>query len=80
METRVQKWGNSLALRIPKPLASQIGLEPNSPVELSLRGRKLVIEPVSASGLKLDDLLARVTKDNIHGEVDTGSPTGREVW
>lgn len=80
METRVQKWGNSLALRIPKPLASQIGLEPNSPVELSLRGRKLVIEPRSASDLNLDDLLARVTKDNIHGEVDTGPPTGREVW
>ena len=80
METRVQKWGNSLALRIPKPLASQIGLEPNSPVELSLRGRKLVIEARSASDLNLDDLLARVTKDNIHGEVDTGPPTGREVW
>lgn len=80
METRVQKWGNSLALRIPKPLASQIGLEPNSTVELSLRGRKLVIEPMCADDLNLDDLLARVTKDNIHGEVDTGPPTGREVW
>lgn len=80
METRVQKWGNSLALRIPKPLASQIGLEPNSPVQLSLRGRKLVIEPRSVDDLNLDDLLARVTKDNIHGEVDTGPPTGREVW
>ena len=44
METRVQKWGNSLALRIPKPLAVQIGLEPNSPVELSLRGKELVIQ------------------------------------
>lgn len=80
METRVQKWGNSLALRIPKPLASQIGLEPNSPVELSLRGKKLVIELVTTPELNLDDLLARVTKDNIHGEVDTGPPIGREVW
>ena len=80
METRVQKWGNSLALRIPKPLANQIGLEPNSPVELTLRGSKLVIEPRSADDMNLDDLLARVTKDNIHGEVDTGPPTGREVW
>ena len=42
METRVQKWGNSLALRIPKPLAIQIGLEPNSSVELSLRGKESV--------------------------------------
>ena len=80
METRVQKWGNSLALRIPKPLASQIGLEPNSPVELSLRGDKLMIELVTPPELNLDDLLACVTRDNIHGEVDTGPPIGREVW
>ena len=80
METRVQKWGNSLALRIPKPLASQIGLEPNSPVELSLRGNKLMIELVTPPELNLEDLLTRVTRDNIHGEVDTGPPIGREVW
>ena len=80
METRVQKWGNSLALRIPKPLASQIGLELNSPVELSLRGKELVIELVRPSGLKLDDLLAEVTEHNLHGEIDTGPATGGEVW
>lgn len=80
METRVQKWGNSLALRIPKPLAVQIGLEPNSPVELSLRGKELVIEPVRSPGLKLDDLLADVTEFNLHGEVETGPAVGNEVW
>ena len=79
METRVQKWGNSLALRIPKPFASQMGLEPNSPVELSLRGTELVIAPVKAPNLKLDDLLAQVTEHNLHGEVDTGPPVGGEV-
>ena len=79
METRVQKWGNSLALRIPKLFASQIGLEPNSPVELSLRGTELVIAPVKSSGLKLDDLLAQVTEYNLHGEVDTGPAVGGEV-
>ena len=78
METRVQKWGNSLALRIPKPLAIQIGLEPNSPVELSLRGKELVIEPVTPSKLKLDDLLSQVTEHNLHGEVDTGPAVGGE--
>ena len=79
METRVQKWGNSLVLRIPKPFASQIGLEPNSPVELSLRGTELVIALVKSSGLKLDDLLAQVTEHNLHGEVDTGPAVGGEV-
>ena len=79
METRVQKWGNSLALRIPKPFANQIGLEPNSPVELSLRGAELVIVPVKSPGLKLDDLLAQVTEYNLHGEVDTGPAVGSEA-
>lgn len=80
METRVQKWGNSLALRIPKPLADQIGLEPNSPVELSLRGTELVITPVTPPDLKLDDLLAQVTEENLHGEIGTGPAVGGEVW
>ena len=79
MEARVQKWGNSLALRIPKPFASQIDLEPNSPVELSLRGAELVIVPVKSPGLKLDDLLAQVTEHNLHDEVDTGPAVGGEV-
>ena len=43
----IQKWGNSLALRIPKPLAAEVGLEDNSPVELSLCEGKLVISPVA---------------------------------
>ena len=79
METRVQKWGNSLALRIPKPFASQIGLEPNSPVELSLRGTELIIAPVKSPGLKLDDLLAQVTEQDLHDEVNTGPAVGGEV-
>ena len=78
METRVQKWGNSLALRIPKPLATQVGLEANTPVRLLLRGEELVIVPVTLPSLKLDDLLAQVTKHNLHGEVDSGPAVGRE--
>ena len=80
MNTRLQKCGDELAVRIPKRLAAQIGLEPNSPVELSLRGRELVIKCFAPSETDLDDLLAGVTEHNLHGEVDTGSPMGREVW
>ncbi len=78
METRVQKWGNSLALRIPKPLATQVGLEANTPVRLLLRGEELVIAPVTLPSLKLDDLLAQMTEHNLHGEVDSGPAVGRE--
>ncbi len=80
METRVQKWGNSLALRIPKPLANQVGIDENSPVSLTLRGEELVIVPVTPPPLKLSDLLAQVTEHNLHGEVDTGPEVGRESW
>jgi len=80
MTSRVQKWGNSLALRIPKPLATEAGLKDNSPVELSLCEGKLVITPSVKPAASLDDLLAKVTKRNLHGEVDAGPARGREVW
>jgi len=80
METRIKKWGNSLALRIPKPLAAEVGLEDDSPVELSLVDRKLVIIPVVKPKLSLEHLLTQVTEDNLHGEVDTGPAVGGEIW
>ena len=80
METRVKKWGNSLALRILKALAAEAGLEYDAPVEISLVDGGLVIVPVVASEWRLDDLLAQVTQDTLHGEVDTGPSVGREVW
>jgi antitoxin MazE len=80
MTSRVQKWGNSLALRIPKPLAAEVGLKDNSPVELSLCEGKLIVTPSAKPTTSLDDLLAKVTKKNLHGEVDTGPARGAEVW
>jgi antitoxin MazE len=80
METKVKKWGNSLALRIPKPLAIEVGLEDDALVELSLLDGKLIIEPVVAAELSLEQLLAQVTESNLHGEVDTGPAVGDEAW
>ncbi len=80
MKTRIQKWGNSLALRIPKSFANEVGLEPNALVELALVNGQLVVTPVSAPSVMLDNLLAGVTAENIHAEVDTGSGVGNEVW
>jgi antitoxin MazE len=80
METRVQRWGNSLAIRIPKPLADEIGLQNNSPVQISLRDKALVVVPVRNPTLSLDALLAQVTPNNLHGEVQTGSAVGGEAW
>jgi len=80
MKTRVQKWGNSLALRIPKSFAAEVGLDSNSSVEMSLRNGGLVVVPTAKSKFTLKQLLARVNEKNLHQEVDTGSAVGGEAW
>ena len=80
MKTQVQKWGNSLALRIPKAFAANLGLSQNSSVELSLKDGNLVVRPSSIQRYKLSDLLTRVTEANIHGEQDYGDAVGSEEW
>jgi antitoxin MazE len=80
MRARVQRWGNSLALRIPKAFAAETALESGSEVELTLDGGRLVVTPISSATYTLDDLLAQVTPDNLHAEVDTGPTTGDEAW
>lgn len=79
MRAAVRKWGNSLALRIPKALAADARLESGTEVEVAVEDGRLVVTPI-APGPSLDDLLAAVTEENTHGEVDTGVPIGREVW
>ena len=80
MKTRVQKWGNSLALRIPKAFAEEAGLSANSAVELSLAAGGLVVQPIRPRALTLDELLRGITEDNLPSEWDTGPATGKEIW
>ena len=79
MRTKVQKWGNSLAVRIPKPFAEGAGLRPSSEVEMSLEKGEVRLSPVRRRW-KLRELLSGVTKRNIHREVDAGPAVGREAW
>jgi antitoxin MazE len=80
MRTRVQKWGNSLALRIPKSFADEVGLQRETSVEVSLANGKLLVTPIAEPGMSLRQLLAKVTKDNMHHEIDTGPAMGNETW
>ncbi len=80
MRTKVQKWGNSLALRIPKSFAAETLLEPETEVDLSLVKGKLVITPITKDEYTLETLLEAITPDNIHDEVATGSSIGNEAW
>jgi antitoxin MazE len=80
MKTRVQKWGNSLALRIPKSFAAETGLRANDAVELSVVEGTLVVRPLAPQPLTLEELLRGITDDNVPGEWDTGPATGKEAW
>ena len=80
MKARIQKWGNSLALRIPKALAIETGLDQDALVEVTLVDGKLIVTPIVAHSMTLEQLLAGITEDNMHGEQDTGLAVGNEVW
>ena len=80
MRTRVQKWGNSLALRIPKPFVTEMGLEKDREVELSVVKGRLIAETPPAPSYTLEELLAGVRPANLHGETDWGPPVGKEIW
>jgi len=76
----VQKWGNSLALRIPKPFAQDAAVKEGTWVDVSVSEGKLVVTPVRKRTITLKELLTKVHRSNLHGEVDSGPSVGREAW
>lgn len=80
MQTQIKKWGNSLALRIPKLFAIDANLKINKVVDISIDKGSIIITPIDEKEYSLKKLLEGVTKDNLHGEFDTGAPVGKEIW
>jgi antitoxin MazE len=80
VRTKVQKWGNSLGVRIPRGLAEEVGLGAGTEVSLTAKDGELVLRPSVPSRLRLVDLLAGVTPENIHTCVDTGDAVGAEAF
>jgi len=80
MQSKVQRWGNCLAVRIPKAFAHDVGLEEGSPVEIAVRGGALVITPRAPQPLTLQQLLDGITDENLHEEITTGESLGSEAW
>ncbi len=80
MITNVQKWGNSLAVRIPKALAEDLPVREGDRVNLTVENGSLSVAPVVEESFDLDSLLDGVTAGNLHAEVDHGRSEGREVW
>jgi antitoxin MazE len=79
MTNIVNKWGNSLGLRIPQPVAHQVGLTAGTVVSIEVVDNTIVVSPVKKN-YQLDELLAGVTPELIGGEYDWGEPIGKEVW
>jgi antitoxin MazE len=80
MQARIQKWGNSLAVRIPKTLAAEAHLAQEVVVELAVAKGKLIIAPVKKQKYKLEELVSGITDENLHKEDTWGPAVGREVW
>ena len=80
MQTRIRKWGNSLAIRIPSAFAQTVRWKNNTVVEVSLVNGHIVIALARPPRPKLKSLLAKITPKNIHAEIDTGMPVGKELW
>ncbi|MBI2942214.1 MAG: AbrB/MazE/SpoVT family DNA-binding domain-containing protein [Chloroflexi bacterium] len=80
MRAKARRWGNSLAIRIPRAVAEEAHLQDGSPVDLNVAEGKIVITPIGPPRFTLDDLLARITDENLHGEASVGPAVGAEAW
>lgn len=79
MVTTIQRWGNSLAVRIPKAFAAQAKLTEDSDIDISLDGDNIIISPAKRAW-KLEELVRKITPSNQHREIGWGDRTGKETW
>ncbi|MCZ0964207.1 AbrB/MazE/SpoVT family DNA-binding domain-containing protein [Paracoccus benzoatiresistens] len=80
MRAVVKKWGNSASVRIPASVMAAAGLHLNQAVDVREDNGRIVIEPVAREEYDLADLLAGITPENIHDEVDFGAAVGNEAF
>ena len=80
MQTKIQKWGNSLGLRIPKSFAAEAQVKEGAAVELSVQDGGLLVRPLRVRKYALSVLLRKMRQGNLHREVSTGRAVGREAW
>lgn len=77
MQTVIQKWGNSLGIRIPSLYVKELNLKNGLSVEITEEDGKIVIVPPHK---ELNEMLSRVTEENMHSPIDTGVSVGNEEW
>jgi antitoxin MazE len=76
---KVVRWGNGMAIRIPKALLRDANLQEGDTLSLSVRSGAIIAKPVKTKPV-LDDLLAKVSPENVHDAMEWGKPRGKEAW
>lgn len=78
----LQKWGNSVGIRVPKKVVEQAHLKIGEELSLSIQGNSIVLTPMKRARrkFKLEDILKGVTPKDVGGEIDWGKPLGKEIW
>jgi len=78
MEAVVKKWGNSLGIKIPNLIVRELALKDGSFVDISDKGKMIIVKPIQKN--KLSEMLSDINEQNIHKEIETGGPVGKEIW
>jgi antitoxin MazE len=78
MEAVIKKWGNSLGIRIPNLIIKEMSLRDGSFVNIDGKENEIIIKPIQKS--KLSEILSQINENNIHEEINTTGPVGKEIW
>ncbi|MBI1974887.1 MAG: AbrB/MazE/SpoVT family DNA-binding domain-containing protein [Parcubacteria group bacterium] len=80
MTTKIQKWGNSLAVRLPKNLARALSFRAGTPVSIKQEWWGVRIVPKKTPEPTLEELVAQITPENRYEKIDWGPRRGNEIW
>ena len=78
MQAVAKKWGNSLGIRLPNLIVRELSLKDGSALDITKEGQDIIIKPNNKN--KLSNMLSKINKQNLHKEIDTGEPVGKEIW
>ena len=79
MQVTMRKWGNSIWVRIPAGILTELNLSAEKKVDVRAEAGRIIIEPIIDSQETLEQLLGQITPDNVHSEIDFGQPVGKEL-
>ncbi|KPL72972.1 hypothetical protein ADM99_04980 [Leptolinea tardivitalis] len=80
MKKRISKWGSGYGIRVPKSILNKLGLSDGDEVFVNIENEQIVIKPLKNPSPSFDELVSKITPENIHKEIDFGPRIGNEFW